>query len=369
MVAVGADNQLTLGDGDDTAYVVGLRNIVDAGAGNDSVYVAGMYNALDTGAGNDTVYATGGYTSITDSEGDDTFNLSGLVFNVDSGVGDDTLSVTGDLSSLNAGEGNDALAAAGYANTLVGGAGNDVIVAVGSSNQLLGGEGADVLVGGGQGALAFGQAYGEFADEISDSLGSSAGNVLDGGAGNDILIGGMGNDTLIGGEGDDTYIYYLGEGWDTITDTGGTDVLEIRGGLLDDIFAVTELDVEACLADDGSLFNLTFSADGDDWGSIAFDLEGGDLLETLRLGEGGLEFDLAAIYGDATVVAASDIDGTTLDGAQLDQMAARLDAALDDPANGNLTDVAKLNSAFVETADSAKGDEDSGLIDPNNPLA
>lgn len=38
--------------------------------------------------------------------------------------------------------------------------------------------------------------------------------------GNDSLIGGTGNDAMIGGAGDDTYIFSLGAGIDTITDSG-----------------------------------------------------------------------------------------------------------------------------------------------------
>ena len=46
------------------------------------------------------------------------------------------------------------------------------------------------------------------------------------GDGNDTIIGGLGNDTLNGSTGNDQYYYYLGDGQDTINQTGGgTDVL------------------------------------------------------------------------------------------------------------------------------------------------
>ena len=46
------------------------------------------------------------------------------------------------------------------------------------------------------------------------------------GNGDDTIIGGLGNDTLNGGAGNDNYYYYLGDGQDTIDQTGGgSDVL------------------------------------------------------------------------------------------------------------------------------------------------
>lgn len=50
-------------------------------------------------------------------------------------------------------------------------------------------------------------------------------DTLKGGNGNDTLIGGKDDDILQGGNGDDTYIYKLGDGFDSITDTGGNDKL------------------------------------------------------------------------------------------------------------------------------------------------
>jgi Ca2+-binding RTX toxin-like protein len=51
--------------------------------------------------------------------------------------------------------------------------------------------------------------------------------VITGTTGNDTLVGGTGNDSLIGYTGNDTYQYALGNGQDTVTDTGGTDTLFI----------------------------------------------------------------------------------------------------------------------------------------------
>jgi Ca2+-binding RTX toxin-like protein len=60
-------------------------------------------------------------------------------------------------------------------------------------------------------------------------IGFHSNDTIDGGAGNDIikadvgadtLIGGLGDDDLQGGEGSDTYLYNMGDGHDTIYDTG-----------------------------------------------------------------------------------------------------------------------------------------------------
>ena len=51
--------------------------------------------------------------------------------------------------------------------------------------------------------------------------GNSGNDMISSDNGDDILIGGTGNDTLNGGSDNDTYVYNLGDGLDTITDTHG----------------------------------------------------------------------------------------------------------------------------------------------------
>ncbi len=70
--------------------------------------------------------------------------------------------------------------------------------------KLFGYEGNDQL-GGGDGSDSL------YGDEDNDTLG--------GGKGDDLLVGGKGNDRLEGNQGDDTYIFNLGDGQDTISDT------------------------------------------------------------------------------------------------------------------------------------------------------
>ncbi|HPG88378.1 MAG TPA: tandem-95 repeat protein, partial [Hyphomicrobium sp.] len=65
--------------------------------------------------------------------------------------------------------------------------------------------------------------------------GNSFNNVLDGGDGDDTLAGNGGDDILIGGNGSDGYVYELGDGRDTIIETGSnpadSDVIVLAGNL------------------------------------------------------------------------------------------------------------------------------------------
>ncbi|PZW46118.1 Ca2+-binding RTX toxin-like protein [Pseudomonas sp. URMO17WK12:I2] len=96
------------------------------------------------------------------------------------------------------------------------------------------------------------QAWGRAGDDVihgeagNDYLDGEAGNdTLYGGAGSDQLTGGVGDDLLVGGTGDDKYVYTLGDGVETVDNTGGgNDGVFFSGGI------------------DES--RLTFSRDGDD---------------------------------------------------------------------------------------------------------
>jgi len=90
---------------------------------------------------------------------------------------------------------------------LDGGAGNDTLYGGGNDDNLVGGTENDIL----------------FGEAGSDSL--------SGDAGNDVLVGGIGNDALAGGAGDDVYRFNLGDGQDTVTDTGGIDRIEFGEGI------------------------------------------------------------------------------------------------------------------------------------------
>lgn len=96
------------------------------------------------------------------------------------------------------------------------------------------------------------KAWGRAGDDVihgeggNDYLDGEAGDdTVYGGAGNDQLMGGVGNDQLFGGIGDDKYVYKLGDGVDTIDNTGGGN---------DGVFFSGGIDEE----------RLTFTRDGDD---------------------------------------------------------------------------------------------------------
>ncbi len=138
---------------------------------------------------------------------------------LNSGGGDDTLNGNGGADVLIAGDGND---------SLDGGAGRDLLFAGEGDDAAQGGDGNDyILAGAGNDTLDGGAG--------DDVLSGDAGNdILNGGAGNDILVGGAGSDTLNGGAGDDTYIYFRGDGRDTIHDyaTEIQDVQEATGNMV-----------------------------------------------------------------------------------------------------------------------------------------
>ena len=117
-------------------------------------------------------------------------------------------------------------------------------VSMGSDYELLmqtldkiliyGDEESSTITGTAQAEAVFG---GAGADKITTRQGN---DIVYGGAGddyidvcegNDIVFGEAGDDTIIGGAGNDTYIYNVGDGNDTITDTSGTDTIQFGEGI------------------------------------------------------------------------------------------------------------------------------------------
>ena len=111
---------------------------------------------------------------------------------------------------LGGGEGNDRLFGGSGADILRGGSGIDVVLGEAGNDQLFGEAEADVMQGG----------------DGDDVLNGDAGDdSLEGEAGDDVLAGGTGADQLYGGAGSDTYRFDLGDGFDSIFDSGpGSDI-------------------------------------------------------------------------------------------------------------------------------------------------
>lgn len=185
--------------GDTNDHIMGL-------GGDDQILGLSGDDWLEGGSGNDKVWG---------DEGNDI---------LEGGDDDDQLYGGAENDVLNGGEGND---------DLQGESGQDQLVDLIGNNRLWGGNDNDTLeTGPGEDYLDGG--------EGNDNLKAGAGNdnlrgglnadTLEAGSGDDDLVGGAGNDTLTGGEGNDTYIFYVGDGQDTINnyDTSGTDVLYIQ---------------------------------------------------------------------------------------------------------------------------------------------
>lgn len=98
-------------------------------------------------------------------------------------------------------------------------------------------------------------------------LGNALNNTLIGSAGSDTLAGDLGDDILIGGEDGDAYVYGLGDGHDTIIETGtrGDDFIVLAGGLtFDDVVLLRapthDNDLVLVFSDGGSLTVLDYFA-------------------------------------------------------------------------------------------------------------
>jgi Ca2+-binding RTX toxin-like protein len=114
----------------------------------------------------------------------------------------------------------------GQNDTILGGTGNDILIGSHGDDQIDGQAGNDTLVGGG------GQ----------DTLQGGEGNdTITGGSGDDEVDGGQGNNTLGGGTGSDVLILEpFADGTNTALDTGGADVVEIRGTAGADTFTISQ---------------------------------------------------------------------------------------------------------------------------------
>ncbi|SFG10787.1 calcium-binding protein [Roseobacter denitrificans] len=163
-------------------------------------------------------------------------------------------------------------------DTISGGDGNDVIYAFGpnereaSDNYLFGDGGDDYLVGA------------RGSDTIEGGTGE---DVLLGSLGNDLLRGGPDADVIRGEDGDDTIFYALGDGDDTLFETGGVDVIEMGAGITLDMLSFVRTGADALQIDiaapEGGRLTLASQFASAAGFSGAF--------ETLRFAD-GTEFDL-----------------------------------------------------------------------------
>ena len=217
---------------------------------------------MAAGAGNDTYVVNVSTDQVIEvaNEGIDTVRASAS-YALSANVENMTLTGSGSITATG-NDLNNVLTGNSGANTLTGGAGNDTLDGGSGTDTMLGGAGNDTYVVE-RAADVTTENFGEGTDTVLSSVtrtlgtnlenltltgsnainatGNDVGNVLTGNAGNNTLSGLAGADTYDGGAGTDVltdastsadiYRFGIGYGTDTITDSGGTDRVELGAGI------------------------------------------------------------------------------------------------------------------------------------------
>ncbi len=140
-----------------------------------------------------------------------------------------------------------------------------------ADSTLIGTDGDDVLVDTDTGISGMWDIKVTATDTAGVSAEDAYTLTLQGVAGNDTLTGGKGNDILNGGGGNDTYLYNLGDGLDTLTDSSGTDTVSLGTGFSFDnsvirvdsttgIAHLRFLDTDGCETEEG--MDIALNPDG-----------------------------------------------------------------------------------------------------------
>jgi Ca2+-binding RTX toxin-like protein len=228
---------------DDTLTGDANYNYIDGGDGNDTIDGGDGDDTLIGGSGNDTITGGTGDTHVSGNDGDDMIIAGSGQIVADGGDGNDTITGGGSSDFIQGSWGNDTLSGGGSNDYLEGGSEDDI---------LAGGSGADTLDGGSEidtadysasaSAVTLdlatnvntgGDAAGDSLSNIENLTGSAYNDTLTGDAGANVLSGGAGNDALSGGGGSDSFIYYVGDGNDTVTGGaagGWTDTINLNDG-------------------------------------------------------------------------------------------------------------------------------------------
>lgn len=234
-----------------TIHRVNANLVISHSNGTDSITFVAWYTRYGGNQVERFEFADG--TTWTSAE------LSALGLTVDGTDAGDTLSGLDFANdTILGGAGNDKLSGQGGDDLLLGGTGDDELQGDDGNDVLRGGDGNDQLNGG----AGDDQLFGEGGDDIL--IAGAGRDLLDGGEGNDTLragyyastlkggngddqliglesadegstfIGGQGNDTITGTRKGDLYLFNLGDGHDTITesvDRLSTDVLRFGEGI------------------------------------------------------------------------------------------------------------------------------------------
>ena len=212
------------------AFVIDMRGVPGKTLQLDNIEFSSIIGnaTVNGGAGNNYAVGDGADQFISLGEGDDTLYGGDGNDTIGSDTGDDSLFGEGGNDTVFGGTGNDSLWGGTGTDVVYGNQDADVLYGNQQDDTLYGGQDNDVLYGGQDVDIA----YGNLADDVmygnlgADSLYGGQGNdVLFGGQGNDLLVGGLGNDSLYGNLGDDTIT--TGSGADTVVvgSSGGADVV------------------------------------------------------------------------------------------------------------------------------------------------
>jgi Ca2+-binding RTX toxin-like protein len=289
------NDSITAGAGDDTITGLAGNDVIHAGAGNDVVYDGDGANLIYGDAGNDTITSGGGNNEIHGGDGNDVIWVGNGTNAIYGDAGSDEIHTGTGTNEIHGGTGGNLLYGGSGATNYIFGGGDDLITDGGGTDQITlpsgitssdltfnrvetGGTGYfnDLLItvdDGVGGSIQIVNHFASSSDQVetlvfSDSStidlagltttnytivlssgddyyspglhtdqvvqgGDGADDIVTG-SGNDTLDGGNGNDLLQGGSGNDTYI--ASPGFDKISDTGGTDIIQILTGYsIDDV--------------------------------------------------------------------------------------------------------------------------------------
>ena len=207
-------------DNNDVIYGKGGNDTVNTGNGDDTLSGDDGNDTLGGGYGQDTyIYNLGdGADIISETQGNDTIKFG-------TGITQDDLTYSREGNNLRIQIGSDQQQNI-LINNFYGNADNQI-----ETLQFADGTTFNLTVQGLtlQQTNADDNVNGTSYDDII--YGNSGHDTINAGEGNDTLIGGIGNDTLNGGNGADTYVWNLGDGFDIISETGGTDKIVFGSGI------------------------------------------------------------------------------------------------------------------------------------------